>query len=304
VKPSFRHLLAAFSLIGVASVWSCGSSPGDADANGAGAPGSSGFGSSGASGDGSQGGGSPEVCDGTDNDGNGIIDDVDVGNDGICDCLRIATLGEPGKWGEGDVFATWLSTRSESGATDLAGQVLTKELLEGFQVIVAQDLSALGRTYAAAEIAALDAWVRAGGGLLTLIGYGDPPERANANALLGSFGMAYGAEQILQKNGGATVPITGWVDHPATQGVSRVGVDNGYPVEGSGVTLATEQGHVMLKAQEVEEGHVLVWGDEWITYNSEWKDHPDYQVELLWVSMIKWLTPRNVCQVPIPPDIR
>ncbi len=31
---------------------------------------------------------SPEVCDGIDNDGNGIIDDVDVGHDGVCDCLR------------------------------------------------------------------------------------------------------------------------------------------------------------------------------------------------------------------------
>src|SRR5690606_5076652 len=53
-------------------------------------------------------GSNEDTCDGIDNDGNGIIDDVDVGRDGICDCLMIATLGEPGVWGEGDVFATWL----------------------------------------------------------------------------------------------------------------------------------------------------------------------------------------------------
>ena len=29
----------------------------------------------------------PETCDGIDNDGNGIVDDVDVGHDGVCDCL-------------------------------------------------------------------------------------------------------------------------------------------------------------------------------------------------------------------------
>jgi hypothetical protein len=44
---------------------------------------------------------------------------------------------------------------------------------------------------------------------------------------------------------------------------------------------------------------VLAWGDEWITFNSEWKDHSDYQVERLWQNMIKWLTVADECQVPI-----
>ena len=30
--------------------------------------------------------GTPEICDGLDNDSNSIIDDVDVGHDGVCDC--------------------------------------------------------------------------------------------------------------------------------------------------------------------------------------------------------------------------
>jgi len=49
---------------------------------------------------------------------------------------------------------------------------------------------------------------------------------------------------------------------------------------------------------------VEVWGDEWITYNSEWIEHPDYQVERFWVNSIKWLSPINECQVPVPDDIR
>src|SRR5262245_32732688 len=77
--------------------------------------------------------GNETVCDGIDNDGNGIIDDVDVGKDGICDCLRIATLGLAGPWGQGDVFAAWLDARSNFGATALNDQVLTPALLGQFE---------------------------------------------------------------------------------------------------------------------------------------------------------------------------
>src|SRR5262249_34993040 len=35
-------------------------------------------------------------CDGRDDDCNGKIDDVDVGHDGICDCIRIGLIGKKG----------------------------------------------------------------------------------------------------------------------------------------------------------------------------------------------------------------
>ncbi|MDI1433979.1 ThuA domain-containing protein [Polyangium sorediatum] len=254
----------------------------------------------GSGGAGGSGGGGPEVCDGIDNDGDGVIDNVDVGNDGICDCLRVATLGLPGQWGNGDVFATWLDTRSDNGAVSLNDQVLTKDLLDKYQVIVAQNLNELNRSYSEAEVAALSAWVKAGGGFMTLIGYADPNERTNVNTLLSAFGMSYGAQQILPQAGGSTIPVSTWVAHPVTNGVTQIGIDNGYPVEGMGQTLASEQGHDVLKAQDVESGHVLMWGDEWITYDSEWTGHPEYQVELFWLNAIKWLTPAKNCQVDIP----
>ncbi len=250
---------------------------------------------------GGTGDGGPEVCDGIDNDGNGIIDDVDVDGDGICDCLLIATLGKKGQWGSGDVFSTWLDARSDNGATDLNDAVLTPALLEPFQVVVVQNVSELGRTYAASEVDALQAWVEAGGGLMTLIGYGDPSERTNANALLAPFGLSYGSQQILQKQGGVTVPVTGWVNHPVTIGIQQLGVDNGYPVNGAGTVIASEQGFDMLRAHSAGEGNILVWGDEWITYDSEWTQHPEYQVEAFWLRAIKWLTPEAECQVALPP---
>ena len=243
--------------------------------------------------------GSPEVCDGIDNDGNGVADDVDVGNDGICDCLRVATLGKPGQWGAGNVFTTWLNDRSDNGAVDLGDAVLTKDLLSQYQVIVAQDLKDIGRTYGSEEVAALKAWMEAGGGLMTLIGYGDVTELTNVNTLVAPLGMAYGMEAILPKQG-TTVPITEWTPHPTTAGVMVVGVDNGYPVTGDAEVIATKSGYVVARAKEVGSGHIYMWGDEWITYDSEWKDHPDYQVELFWLNVIKWLTPTTECQVAVP----
>ncbi|WP_437524394.1 hypothetical protein WME79_35930 [Sorangium sp. So ce726] len=255
----------------------------------------------------SSGSGTPsneDTCDGLDNDGNGIIDDVDAGGDGVCDCLRIATLGEPGEWGDGDVFEAWLNQRSINGAVDLNSAELTAEELAKHQVIVIQDVSGIGRTYSDAEVEALRGWLSKGGGLMTLIGYGDPDERENVNTLLAPLGVGYDQEPILPREGGSTIPITAWSgEHPVLDGIKAVGVDNGYPVVGEGATLATGDGHDVLKALEVGDGRVLVWGDEWITYNSEWVDHPDYQVERFWLNAIKWMTPANECQVAIPPQV-
>jgi hypothetical protein len=247
--------------------------------------------------------GQEDLCDGIDNDQNGIIDDVDVGKDGVCDCLRIATLGTPGPWGEGDVFDSWLDMRSNNGAADLADTVLTRELLNEYQVVVAQDLSVIERSYAPEEVTALSDWVSAGGGFMTLIGYADPDEVVNVNTLLAAFGLSYGDQQILQRGGGQTMPVTGWMAHPVTEGVSQIGVDNGYAVQGGSV-IATEGGFDVLTAAQAGMGGVLMWGDEWITYNSEWTEHPEYQVELFWVNAIKWLTPATDCQVPVPETIK
>src|SRR5262245_3474696 len=166
--------IACVTLPMIVLVCGCGSSDEGTGGSGGGATESSSAGGLGGAGgslgvgaSGNAGGGSgAEVCDGVDNDGNGIVDDVDVGNDGICDCLRIATLGVPGTWGVGDVFAAWLDARSDNGAIPLGDQVLTKALLDPFQVVVAEDLSKMNRAYAPEEVAALSDWVATGGGFM------------------------------------------------------------------------------------------------------------------------------------------
>jgi hypothetical protein len=273
-----------------------GSSAGGASANG-----------------GSGGNGTPEVCDGVDNDANGQIDDVDAGGDGVCDCLDIGTIGSIGPWSNGgNIFETWLNARTPRGAVALGDQVLTAELLAPLQVIVVlhvatTEVSNAGRTspavhqYSDAEAAAFGAWIENGGGAMTTIGYtnDEAAEVVNVNRLLGSVGMAYSTTNLELTNFVET-----WMPHPVTMGVENIFTDNGVEPEGGGTTVATGNGNrTALQVLQAQGGRVVVWGDEWITYDSEWEDVEDQQVELFWLNILKWLSPPMTCQVPIPPDI-
>jgi len=268
------------------------------------------------------GGGSPagngmaESCDGVDNDSNGIIDDVDAGHDGICDCLNIATIGHIGPWSNGgNIFAAWLDSRSPLGAVALADEQLTAESLQRFQVIVVlhaatNEASNDGGIVAPAhhaisdqEAAAFGAWVRNGGGVMTTIGYtGDGlVELQNVNKLLATVGMGYSTTKM-----DLTGDIQQWAAHPVSDGISNIFTQNGgQPETSSGMTVAQNQeGKVALQVGQAGSGRVAVWGDEWITYDSEWVDVTGQQVEHFWLNLLKWLSPPNECQVPIPPRVK
>lgn len=260
------------------------------------------------------GNGQPEICDGIDNDMDGGIDNVDAGGDGICDCLNIGTIGRIGPWSSGgDIFKDWLDTRSPLPALEIADQALTDDVLGGLDVIVVlradtaplgQDDSEAHHAFAASEVSALEGWVRAGGGLMTTIGYqGDESaEVVNVNLLLEPFGLGYDPENT-DLDGGF---LETWdMTHPISNGVSSINVQNGVqPYDTTGTVVARgEQDRVGLVAHQVDDGRVIVFGDEWITYDSEWEDTEDQQVELLWLNMIKWMSPPERCQVEIPPQL-
>lgn len=253
-----------------------------------------------------------EVCDGEDNDGNGIIDDVDAEGDGVCDCLNIATIGEIGPWSNGgNVFRDWLNSRSPIGADELGNQVLTPDLLRKYQVIVVLYAGTVGfegggRTLAAHhvfspdEVAAFEAWIKNGGGVMTTAGYtyDESAEVMNVNRLLSPLGAGYSTTKLDVQGF-----VTSWQPHLLTEGVTRIRTDNGVEPDGAmATTLAhAPNNHVALQISEPEQGRVVVWGDEWITYDSEWADSTDQQVSRLWLNMLKYLSPPKVCQVVIPP---
>ena len=121
----------------------------------------------------------------------------------------------------------------------------------------------------------------------------------NVNRLLGNVGMGYSTTNL-----GLTNYVTNWTPHPVTDGVRNIFTDNGVEPAGSGTTVAMGQGNrVALQVMQAETGRVVVWGDEWITYDSEWVDVEDQQIELFWLNILKWLSPPKTCQVPIPDDI-
>jgi len=256
--------------------------------------------------------GTPEVCDGIDNDSNGVVDDVDVGHDGVCDCLSIATIGHIGPWSDGgDIFATWLNERSPLGAVALEDQELTPELLHPFQIVVALHVdltearsisgavSPAHHAFSDAEVVAFQEWVANGGGAMTTIGYNgnEADEVVNINRLLNPIGLGYSTTKL-----SLTGYVERWEPHPVTTGVSRIFTDDGAEPEGTmATTLAWDQNdRVALQVGEFGSGRVVVWGDEWLTYDSEWEDITDQQVELFWINILKWLSPPELCQVPIP----
>lgn len=259
-------------------------------------------------------GSSSEVCDGVDNDMNGGVDDVDVGGDGVCDCLNIATIGNIGPWGgTGNLFASWIDQRSPLGATALGDQTLTDDLLRPFQVIVilyaaTSRLDANGQTleahhaFSPEEAAAFQRWIEAGGGVMTTAGYlpDEVSEVANVNRLVNAFGVGYSTTNLNLDGFVQT-----WQPHPITSGISKIYTANGVDASGGGLTLASDNSkRLALEVAEPGLGHVVIWGDEWITYDSQWQDVQDQQVERLWLNVLSWLSPVEQCQVPIPTRIR
>lgn len=258
--------------------------------------------------------GTPEACDGIDNDSNGIIDDVDAGHDGVCDCLNIATIGHIGPWSNGgNIFKSWLNARSPLGAVELADEELTADKLKKFQIIVVlhadttdienNGLQAPGHhVFADGEASAFESWVRGGGGVMTTIGYtgNEGNEVVNVNKLLAPLGMGYSTSKL-----DLTGNVSDWVAHPVSDGITNIFTDNGVEPDGpSGMTIAHGGDKIALQVAQADMGRVAVWGDEWVTYDSEWADVEGQQVEHFWLNLLKWLSPPTQCQVPIPTRVK
>ena len=271
------------------------------------------------------------------------------GDDCICPTLSVAVIGTRGQWGaQGNssgldsdtAFQDWLNSSSAGTArvdNYATKPALTRDFLAGYNVIILGGLGDNSDTGpwwtfdATTEIPAVAEWVRKGGGLISLSGYsGDPSEVTAKNALLAFTGISYNTDrvgppcpiyQICGCSAGAA-PITDWVQSDPvvanlSLGVTMIGEVGGHSINAPAnahVAATTPNGtslYNLLVGEVVEQGRVLAYSDEWITYTSQWTGvgNPStsdpsctgflpqdrFQTAQFWYNMIRWSQPNATC---------
>ncbi len=228
--------------------------------------------------------GSETECDGLDENDNGVIDDVDVGRDGLCDCINMGFFGQISSDAGSDTaaFEAWLVERSgEVPVKHLdADGTITEEWLASLQVLIVGGLEDRSGGFSDAEIAAFDGWLQErGAGVITLNGYTNQIEDGQKiNELLVNTGLGYDFGGGIPGQGvigdGEAPPV--WLtdlptpDHPSVDGVNQIGVFYGYPVAGDGSVILRAEGFDLAMAKEIGKGRAFVFADEWITQDATW----------------------------------
>lgn len=234
----------------------------------------------------------PEVsCDQLDNDCDGHVDNVDVGDDGFCDCYKIGILGTKGLDPVTD-FEVWLADKGPAATRfgTAADHQLTQQELDAFDVLI---LDRLTHAYTAEEQALLNDWIEAGHGVIGMAGYSNSQvDRDQQNSLAAATGLTYSAPIYID-------PVEVWADHPVAAGAQAVQVYGGWRVVGVGEVFVRPQGepfNSLGTAVKLGEGAAIVFSDEWISYASEWQGIPE--VPVFWANMIGWVGPKGICAGP------
>lgn len=203
-----------------------------------------------------------------------------------CNVLNIGILGNPGA-NPSSNFQTWLQN---AGTTVKRIQTapnvaLTAQEIAPYNVIV---LDWLAHDYTAPEAAIVKAFVEAGGGLISMTGYNGTATDFRANALIGELGVTYGGGLV-------SGPVTTFVSHPITKGLTSITFAGGYVVSapGSSTNVRTPIASIpagnVAWAIEASKGRAFVWGDEWIEFDSEWASMPP--IPRFWQNSVEWASP-------------
>ena len=197
--------------------------------------------------------------------------------------LRVAMLGGADNEGALDAYLAQTGTLTRA-PTD----TIDANFLSNYDVVIIEEVS---RSYTSDEANALFNWVQAGGGVMSVSGYSfSGQDRDFPNSLLAPLGIQYTG----MDGSCSSVPISN--NHPVTVNVQNLTFCGGYDVSDSGqsggsdTTLATYNGQPILIAQERSKGRALVWGDEWILFDSEFNGNPSEKT--FWIQALIWLAHR------------
>ncbi len=231
------------------------------------------------------------ACDGLDEDCNGIIDDLDEGMDGFCDCYRIGIIGTKGANPAAN-FEVWLEDKGTTATRfgTMANHQLTEQELDNFDILI---IDRLTHTYPPEQAAILQAWIQEGHGVISMAGYTNAQiDITQQNSLATATGLSYVMPIYLD-------PVEVWQNHPIADGATSVQIYGGWRVSGAGevfVRPQNEPNNSLGTATMVGEGAAIVFSDEWISFDSEWQQIPE--VETFWSNMIEWVGPKNFCILP------
>lgn len=252
---------------------------------------------------------------------------------GRCTCFNIASIGLPGHTGfQGGMdsttaFTDWLNEQSSANVDMYTTRpTLDADFLAKYDVLIIQWLvdgisgeDGTGYwTFTAAETAALDTWVKAGGGLITLSGYdAQAQEVMPLNQLVqATTDMSYGTADVLGTVStsnyclGESDPLGGWVQSTAIgRHIDEVGAFHGRPIlpGPKAVVDCTDGTNVYAAHEDVGEGHVFSYADEWVTYTSQWfgidaggncadaSASTVYQVPQFWYNAISYVSQATMC---------
>jgi hypothetical protein len=250
-------------------------------------------------------GASPPVARGGGGAGGSLILDVNGGASDDqateqCEHLNIGIFGNPGANASSN-FQDWLvkSGTSAQRLQTTQDEPLTSAVLAPFDVVI---LDWLARDYTPEEAEIFAAWISAGGGAAAMTGYSNVLVADwHANSLLAPLRVAYSGPLV-------SGPIVDFAAHPITVGLSSVTFLGGYLVADLGGTASTRTPIAFLPSQpndaagiaiEMGEGRAIVWGDEWIEFDSEWSTLP--QITQFWVQLFAWIAPTTKCALTPQP---
>jgi len=240
------------------------------------------------------------VCNDFDDDCDGNIDNVDVGKDGICDCLNIALVGNQGA-NPSSEFQAYLqdlgttTVRINSNVMADINDPLTPVVLDKYDIVI---LDWLQRGYTPEEATNVRAWIEDGGGLMTMTGHTNNQTVIDRpNSIIAPMGLSY--------NGSAgffSGPVTQFAMHPINMGLTSLTFAGGLFIDinndgiGVNTTIMTLPPGPVGVVQDRLKGRLFVFGDEWVEFDSQWMNMPD--IKQFWVQTLSFLGPKDSCAVP------
>ena len=122
----------------------------------------------------------------------------------------------------------------------------------------------------------------------------------------------------------SSIPFSGWqtnyADYPAlTHDLRAVGVFHGRSIGCTGSDcqiFAKDTSGNLGVAKKVGNGRLLAWGDEWVTYTSQWNGDPGkmsapdcagetadkrYNVPQFWYNVFRWVAQTSCLTIVVPP---